>query len=354
MAVKPYDKTTHGGKVVDVLTAQALLAVERILGYELTIVQGSYHKGVGASAGTHDGGGVVDLAPADWEKKVRALRKVGFAAWYRPARPGVWGAHIHAVLIGNRQLSPSAQGQVIDYRNKRNGLADNGLDDFPYHPEVIFKMPEESTVVVADWNLGPGEVEALARRVGGRLVNGHRIDHALAVGVDVVEVRNLGSQGSNHDALLYRLRLPNGEEFRIIGWNVFNGRSPARIAATVAKLIDRHQPHAVALSEAYSLRRPLKAIPGYALHQSRLPFGENRDCALLLRLDLRVLHSGIRRMALNWVGPKSGKRQQPRRYPFARVRTKGGHEVRLMSAHLPFGKAPVRESLDAIAAWIKN
>lgn len=142
--MKPYDKTTHGGKVVDVITHQALCAVEKKLGYELTILQGSYNKGrVGASAGTHDGGGAVDLAPYDWERKVRALRQVGFAAWHRPAIPGVWGEHIHAILIGNQKLSPAAQGQVIDYRNRRDGLAGNGPDTFPFHPDgVVFKFVE--------------------------------------------------------------------------------------------------------------------------------------------------------------------------------------------------------------------
>lgn len=129
--MRPYDLTTHDGKVVDQLTHYALLKAEGQLGYELTIVQGSYNKGVGASAGTHDGGGVVDLAPFEHERKVRVLRRVGFAAWYRPERPGVWPAHIHAVLIGNRKLSPAAQDQVQEYLDGYDGLAGDGLDNGP-------------------------------------------------------------------------------------------------------------------------------------------------------------------------------------------------------------------------------
>lgn len=140
MTVKPYDLTTHDGKTVDWLTHAALLECEKRLGYTLTIVQGSYHKGVSASAGTHDGGGVVDLAPYDWERKVQVLRRVGFAAWHRPAIPGLWGEHIHAVLIGNAKLAPTAAAQVTDYQNHRDGLATHGYDDFPNHPDgVVFK-----------------------------------------------------------------------------------------------------------------------------------------------------------------------------------------------------------------------
>lgn len=128
---KPYDLTTYDGRTVDWLTRAALTAVAGRLGYDLTVVQGSYSTGVAASGGTHDGGGTVDLAPFDHERKVRELRRTGFAAWYRPARPGVWGAHIHAVLIGNRRLSAAARDQVAEYLAGFDGLAGDGRDQGP-------------------------------------------------------------------------------------------------------------------------------------------------------------------------------------------------------------------------------
>jgi hypothetical protein len=133
--VKPYDLTTYDGRRVDWLTRAALEDTAARLRYadgKLTLTQGSYNAGkVGASAGTHDGGGVVDLSAYDHERKVRELRRTGFAAWYRPAIKGLWPAHIHAVLIGNAKLSPSAARQVTAYLNGRNGLADNGADNGP-------------------------------------------------------------------------------------------------------------------------------------------------------------------------------------------------------------------------------
>jgi hypothetical protein len=131
---KPYDKTTYDGNTVDWLTRAALEATAKRLGYAdgLTITQGSYNAGgVAASSGTHDGGGVVDLAPFDHVAKVRELRRTGFAAWYRPAIPGLWPAHIHAVLIGNAKLAPSARRQVSAYLARRDGLAGNGPDNGP-------------------------------------------------------------------------------------------------------------------------------------------------------------------------------------------------------------------------------
>lgn len=129
---KPYDRTTYDGNVVDELTKAALEETAARLGYDLTIVQGSYNAGgVAASAGTHDGGGAVDLAPWHWEEKVRELRRTGFAAWHRPAIPGLWGEHIHAILIGDRLMSAGAKAQVVDYLAGRNGLANHGPDDGP-------------------------------------------------------------------------------------------------------------------------------------------------------------------------------------------------------------------------------
>lgn len=129
---RPYDRTTYDGKTVDWLTRAALEATAKRLGYDLTILQGSYNAGgVPASAGTHDGGGAVDLAPADADRKVLELRRTGFAAWHRAAIPGLWGEHIHAVLIGDAKASPGAKAQVAEYLAGYDGLAGNGRDTGP-------------------------------------------------------------------------------------------------------------------------------------------------------------------------------------------------------------------------------
>lgn len=147
-APRPYALDTSRGHTLDNITHYALYAVEGRLGYRLgslDVLQGSYNGGTGevpASGNTHDGGGAVDLSAAHWPEKVRALRAVGFAAWHRPAIPGLWGEHVHAILIGNVKLSPAAAAQVDAYRRHRNGLADNAPDN-TWHPAVIptFHMP---------------------------------------------------------------------------------------------------------------------------------------------------------------------------------------------------------------------
>jgi hypothetical protein len=130
------DKVVFRGKIMDRKTAALLAIAERRLGYELTVVQGCFSNAVSQSGGTHNGSGAGDLAPFDHRKKVRVLRGLGCAAWYRPAIPKLWGAHIHFIVIGSEQLSPEAQSQVVQYKAGTDGLAGHRPDLNKYHPDV--------------------------------------------------------------------------------------------------------------------------------------------------------------------------------------------------------------------------
>ena len=125
-----YSRTTYGGRTVNKRTAYMLDQAKAIYGKSIPITQGSYNKGgVSASAGTHDGGGVVDIGDTS-TALLKALRQVGFAAWIRTPSEG-FAYHIHAVAIGDRELSPSAKNQITAYYNGRNGLANNAGDSAP-------------------------------------------------------------------------------------------------------------------------------------------------------------------------------------------------------------------------------
>lgn len=133
----PLDHVVFRGRIMDRKTAALLVIAERRLGYELSVTQGCYNAGVvAASGGTHDEGGVGDLAPYDHRHKVKVLRDLGCAAWYRPAIPRLWSAHIHFVVIGHQDLAPAAADQVVKYNNGENGLAGHTRDPNPYRPEV--------------------------------------------------------------------------------------------------------------------------------------------------------------------------------------------------------------------------
>lgn len=135
--IGPGERVTYLGRTVNTRTRAMLQEAQRRAGRSIVLTQGSYNPGGDPdSAGTHDGGGVVDISVSGMSATtrtnvVRQLREVGFAAWYRPAIPGLWGPHMHAVAISDTDLSRQAQEQVGDYYLGRDGLAGDGPDTGP-------------------------------------------------------------------------------------------------------------------------------------------------------------------------------------------------------------------------------
>jgi hypothetical protein len=118
-------------------TAAAISVLEEKLGYELTLVQGPYNKGVGASAGTHDLDGVIDLSSWRAKQKTTVARRNSWAMWPRKELPGVWGAHLHGVLKRAKPMASLAVFQLeVAYPNRWDGLAGNGPDTFVPHPTL--------------------------------------------------------------------------------------------------------------------------------------------------------------------------------------------------------------------------
>ena len=134
MIIREHLITHRGRSNVSADTWAALKEAERLAGFRFVITQGGYNAGaVEASAGTHDGGGVVDirardLSPSRRAIAVRCLRKVGFAAWLRLVSQGFAVIHIHAVLKGDQDLSRSAAAQVRSFEQGRTGLKSNQRD----------------------------------------------------------------------------------------------------------------------------------------------------------------------------------------------------------------------------------
>lgn len=124
-----YTRLEVNGETINQRTLAMLAHAQELYGGELeltgdAITQGSYTDSLAASFGTHAGGGAVDLSVMragtytvlwdDVEPLLRALRLAGFAAWLReygelhPDSP----IHIHAIAIGDQELSGAAQEQL--------------------------------------------------------------------------------------------------------------------------------------------------------------------------------------------------------------------------------------------------
>ncbi|HTI22274.1 MAG TPA: peptidoglycan-binding domain-containing protein, partial [Kutzneria sp.] len=135
--IGPGSKIQRDGYTINTRTQAMLTEAEHLLGRTLKLDQGSYNPGGDpTSAGTHDGGGVVDInvdgrSAATRTSVAKAMRQVGFAAWVRNPNQGDWPWHIHAAAISDTDLSTQAQNQVGDYYLGFNGLANHGADDGP-------------------------------------------------------------------------------------------------------------------------------------------------------------------------------------------------------------------------------
>lgn len=112
------------------LTAETYMHRLGVPGH-LALSQGSYHHG-SQSGTTHDGGGAVDVRVLSYTAQQRhlvakAMRMAGFAAWNRSPSEG-FANHLHAVAIGDKQLSSGAKWQVAQYFAGRSGLTRGGSD----------------------------------------------------------------------------------------------------------------------------------------------------------------------------------------------------------------------------------
>jgi hypothetical protein len=124
-----YTRIEVNGSTMNQRTLAMLSHAKELYGGELeitgyAITQGSYTDALAASFGTHAGGGAVDLSVLqrgtytvlwdDLEPLIRALRAAGFAAWVREYGELYADSpiHIHAIAIGDQELSPAAQEQL--------------------------------------------------------------------------------------------------------------------------------------------------------------------------------------------------------------------------------------------------
>jgi hypothetical protein len=188
-----YTRISLGFATLNARTLAMLDQAQRIydatdgpVNFRQSITQGSYNPGgVDASFGTHDAGGAVDISVRSFvdfsvltdeiEPMVDALRTAGFAAWLRdthdlyPDSP----IHIHAIAVGDAELSPIAREQIdaqMGYLRGYDGLPrEDGVPVIERHGgpvicrwmvEMGFDDLRESSTLVASANryLSEGKV----------------------------------------------------------------------------------------------------------------------------------------------------------------------------------------------------
>jgi putative peptidoglycan binding protein len=129
----PGPRTTYSGVKLNTRTIAMLKAAGGRLRCTLDATKGSYTGPDSSSAGTHAGGGAVDVnvnvrCGHSISQVVTALRTVGFAAWYRN-----WtgNQHIHAVAISDLDMATETvfpgvfdmREQVVAWAQGKDGMS---------------------------------------------------------------------------------------------------------------------------------------------------------------------------------------------------------------------------------------
>jgi LysM domain len=162
-----YTRVKVNGKWINRRTQSMLEYAQSFYGGPIDVrgpalTQGSYSNNGPASFGTHLGGGAVDISVirpngsdvlyTEVERLVRALRVAGFAAWLRD-----WGElsegsgiHIHAIAIGDRELSDAAREQLTGAYGYFRGYS--GLPTANKVPA----LDHHGGPIICDWMIAAG------------------------------------------------------------------------------------------------------------------------------------------------------------------------------------------------------
>lgn len=102
--------------------------------------QYAYNTSVGASAGTHAGGGAFDHQKGN-DKETTIWRECGWADWQRGSpEDSAFDDHNHGIVQGCPHVSGDAAGQLDQYEQGCNGLADWGTDQSPNVPPITWQQ----------------------------------------------------------------------------------------------------------------------------------------------------------------------------------------------------------------------
>lgn len=163
------------------------MALKRgLIKQKLDVMQGCYSGGrVAASASTHNGGGVLDIAQTS-QAVNDLLEQAGAAAFVRSPEDGmVW--HCHMILIGcphldgvptqGRTRVTSAAKQVEDWKRGLNGLANNARDRDQTRPNPIRSWSQGLTWMQSQL----GNVPLAPASVPGGVADGSSVVHGIDI-----------------------------------------------------------------------------------------------------------------------------------------------------------------------------
>ena len=125
--------------IEDIIEPRLRLAGKLGTSEQAVVFQYAYNDSVGASAGTHGGGGAFDHRKGD-DAETIIWREGGVADWQRGSpEDTAFDDHNHGIWIGCPHVSGDADSQVDQYYAGCNGLSGWGPDQSPYVKPITWQ-----------------------------------------------------------------------------------------------------------------------------------------------------------------------------------------------------------------------
>jgi hypothetical protein len=185
-----------------------------LISNSLDIYQLGYRNDVGASAGTHAGGGNTDVGQFS-AAHIKVWREAGWTIQHRTRSQGFDMDHGHGWPFGCPHLSAGGRSQAAQWKNRQNGLISRGRVQGPWPVvgwETGMKRLEEKNVALKDDIVGEiiarirKEYDAIADAVltrDGKIANtmtGNKDNKTLTLAGALSELGK-NTEGIGHQAL---------------------------------------------------------------------------------------------------------------------------------------------------------
>jgi hypothetical protein len=152
-----------------------------LISNSLDIYQLGYRNDVGASAGTHAGGGNTDVGQFS-DAHIKVWREAGWTIQHRTRSQGFDMDHGHGWPFGCPHLSAGGRSQAAQWKNRQNGLISRGRVQGPW-PVVGWKTGmkrlEEKNVALKD-ELVKAISDEVIKRVGAAVWNADEIPNTFS------------------------------------------------------------------------------------------------------------------------------------------------------------------------------
>ncbi len=154
------------------------------------------------------------------------------------------------------------------------------------------------------------------------------------------------------------LSLNDDDVLDLVAWNVLIENEFGPVRDELKDMIEKRNPEVIVLMEASRMFGHLGGLGYKVVHMRNKPHVPGNtpgqaNIAIMVRKDIKIKSRLTLALTLPWIGPKIGRRQDPRVYRAVRIKF-NGKVWKIGGAHTPFGEAARRESRFVLTRFLKK